>query len=143
MGAAALAFTLNSCSEGEMDLSTESAYNLDHYQNGYIERIGDPERIQLGDELTIHIEDNISRTEFQSRAQVLNVEPIPDGTLIRLAGESVFGNPLGDIEYEMIVRDPSTTFANRLVSLRFDNPRITDNRILYLVRGNEQAGAVE
>ena len=142
LSAAAVALSLTSCSEDMMEMSTENSYNLEQYQNGYLERIGDPVGPMIGDEMVIHIEDQINNIEFQARVQVIGNQPTKDGDLLTVFGETLYGSPLGDTEFTVLLKDENT-LSNKLVEVAFDELTQKENRSLYLFNFTNQAGAVE
>ena len=142
LSAAAVALSLTSCSEDMMEMSTENSYNLQQYQNGAIERIGDPIGPQIGEEMVIHIEDQVNKIEFHALVQVLGIQPTKDGSLITVFGEAMYGAPLGEIEFTILLKDQNIQ-SNKLVEVAFDELTQKENRSLYLFNFTNQAGAVE
>lgn len=143
LSAAAIALSLTSCSEDSMEMSTESTYNLDTYQNGAIERIGDPNGPMIGEEITIHLEDYVTKIEFHALVQVLDIQTTKNGDeLITVFGEAMYGNPLGEIEFTMLFKDQNT-LSNKLVEVAIEELNQKEKRSLYLFAMTNQAGAVE
>lgn len=141
LSAAVVALSLTSCSEDVMEMSTDSAYNVKQYQNGSIERIGDPTGPQIGEEMIIQMEDQVSLLEFQAQVQIMNVQQVPDGQILLVVGETRYGRTNEVLELEILIKDDNT-HSLRPVSISFDELTAKENRSLYMLAFTNRAGAV-